>query len=191
MLVYGDELSRTQNGNNNPYNLDSVATWNNYGSIRSDSPQAVPTLSRGGPYHDNLGPDSRSDGYSACFIFVSFISRLRRASRALRQGDYKMGIAYSRADGREGYDSRVDAAFRVRIDGSAVHDRDFLILVNLSYEAVRFEVETPDEGTSWKRIIDTAYWAEEANNAWTIDEATVIGSDYEAKACSIVLLAAS
>jgi isoamylase len=191
MLVYGDELCRTQNGNNNPYNLDSPATWNNYDSIRSDSPQAVSTLASGGPYHDNFGPDLIADGRSACFRFLSFMARLRRGSRALRQGNYDMSIAYSRADGSPGYDSDADEAFRVRIDGSAVDDRDFLILVNLSFEAVRFRVEEPDEGTKWTRIADTAHWAEAGDNVWEPDRAAVIRTDYEAKAFSIVLLGAS
>ena len=188
MLVYGDELCRTQNGNNNPYNLDSPATWNNYDSIRTDSPQTVPTLASGPPYHDNFGPDLVADGFSSCFRFISFMARLRRGSRALRQGNYDMSIAYSRPDGSPGYDSEVDEAFRVRIDGSAVDDRDYLMLVNLSYDAVRFKLEEPDAGTSWTRIVDTAHWAEAGDNVWEPDGAAVIRSDYEAKACSIVLL---
>jgi glycogen operon protein len=191
MMVYGDELCRTQNGNNNPYNLDSPATWNNYGSIRTDSPQAVPTGAPGPAYHDNFGPDSTVDGRSASFHFLSYMARLRRGSRALRQDGYDMSIAYSRADGSPGYDSDVDEAFRARIDGSAVDDRDFLVLVNLSYESVRFKVEAPDAGTSWIRIADTAHWAEAWDNVWEPGEATVIGAEYWAKACSIVVLEAS
>jgi glycogen operon protein len=191
MLVYGDELCRTQNGNNNPYNLDSPATWNNYDSIRTDSPQAVPTGAGGQSYHDNFGPDSVVDGWSACFRFLSFMVRLRRGSRALRQGSYDMSIAYSRPDGSAGYDSDVDEAFCARIDGSAVDDRDFLLLVNLSYETVHFRIAAPDEGTRWTRIVDTAHWAESWNNVWEPEEAEPIGQDYEAKACSIVILEAS
>jgi isoamylase len=191
MLVYGDELCRTQNGNNNPYNLDSPATWNDYDSIRSDSPQALPTPAPGVPFHDNFGPDSAPDGLSACFLFAAFMARLRRGSRALRQDSYDMSMAYSRADGSAGYDSGLDEAFRVRIDGSSVDDRDFLALVNLSYEAVRFAVEPPDAGTVWKRIVDTSHWAEEFDNYWEPEEAARIGAEYEAKACSIVILAAS
>lgn len=188
MLVYGDELCRTQNGNNNPYNLDSPATWNNYDSIRTDSPHAVPTGSAGPTYHDNFGPDSIVDGRSACFRFLSYMVRLRRGSRALRQDNYDMSITYSRPDGSPGYDSDADEAFRARIDGSAVDDRDYLMLINLTYEAVRFRIEDPDIGTRWARIVDTAHWAEAWDNTWEPDSATIIGADYEAKACSIVVL---
>ena len=43
MLVAGDEFGRTQNGNNNPYNVDAPGTWNNYNMIATDSPNAVAT----------------------------------------------------------------------------------------------------------------------------------------------------
>src|SRR5262249_37705723 len=55
MIVAGDELARTQNGNNNPYDVDSVATWNNYAMLASDAPQQVPTGASGEAYHDNFG----------------------------------------------------------------------------------------------------------------------------------------
>ena len=35
MFVAGDEFGRTQNGNNNPWEIDSVAMWNNYAMIRN------------------------------------------------------------------------------------------------------------------------------------------------------------
>ena len=54
MVVWGDEFGRTQKGNNNAYNIDSVATWNNYKAIATNSPTAIPT-GYGGAYHDNFG----------------------------------------------------------------------------------------------------------------------------------------
>jgi isoamylase len=191
MTVYGDELLRTQNGNNNPYNIDSAATWSNYDSIATDSPQAVPTGSAGEPYHDNFGPDALATGRSACFAFMAYMARLRRGSPALRQGGYEMGIAYSHPDGSVGFEGKEDLAFRARVDGSSVGDRDYLLLVNLSCDRVRFAVEEPDAGTCWKRLADTARWAERWDNCWRLEEATEIEGDYEAAACSIVVLAAS
>ncbi len=99
-----------------------------------------------------------------------------------------MSIEYRRADGSAGYDSDADEAFMARIDGSSVDDRDYLLLVNLSYEAVRFSVEEPDAGTRWARVVDTAHWAEPWDNAWESVEATIIGGEYIAKACTIVVL---
>ena len=191
MTVYGDELGRTQNGNNNPYDIDSVATWNNYDMASACAPQAVPTGGPGEAYHDNLGTAEGIEGRSPFLAFAAYLARLRRGSPALRQGGYEMSIAYSHPDGRPGYDGSEDLAFRARIDGSSVGDRDYLLLVNLSYERVRFIVEEPDPGTGWRRIVDTARWAEPYENCWPLKSATGIGGDYRAAACSIVVLAAS
>ena len=57
MSLYGDEFGRTQNGNNNMYNVDSDASWNNYAMINTDSPNKVSIP--GGSYHDNFGTDSK------------------------------------------------------------------------------------------------------------------------------------
>lgn len=38
MTVSGDEFGRTQNGNNNPYNIDSVATWSSYNMVAINHP---------------------------------------------------------------------------------------------------------------------------------------------------------
>ncbi len=192
MVVYGDELARTQNGNNNPYNIDSVATWNNYDMLASSSPHRVPTGAAGEPYHDNFGLADGPTNRNPLFSFARYLADLRRRSKALRQGTYEMSIYYSLPEGQPGYDGRRHRAFRVRIDGSGVGDRDYLLLINLDVEPVRFVVEPPDERTHWRRIIDTAHWAEaETANCWPLTRATVIEHDYTAHACSIVVLSAS
>ncbi len=190
MTVYGDEFARTQNGNNNPYNIDSVATWNNYDMIATDAPHRAPTGVPGSSYHDNFGVDSKPDGVNSVFLFVKRLVGLRASSEALRQGNYDMGMSYSHPDGSPGYDSNEDAAFAVRIDGSSVGDRDYLVLVNMTYGERRFELEQPDRGTVWKRLVDTAFWAEaESDNAWDPGRAKTIEWNYMVKACSIVILA--
>jgi len=192
MSVYGDEFGRTQNGNNNPWNLDSVATWNNYDMISSAAPQRVPTGFPGPAYHDNLGEGSAPGGVNPVFAFAVFMARLRASSPALRQGGYEMSMTYSRPDGRPGYEARTHRSFRVRIDGSSVGDRDYLLLVNVDFGEVVFAVEAPDAGTSWRRVVDTAYWAElESACVWPVGEGLLIEGLYAAKACSIVVLAES
>jgi glycogen operon protein len=190
MTVYGDEFGRGQNGNNNPYNLDTVATWNNYAMIASDAPQREPTLFEGEPYFDCLGEDSHGDGLNALFLFHRYVARLRASSPALRQGNYGMPIAYAKPDLSEGFDSREDLAFQARLDGSEVGDRDFLLLVNMSYDEVRFALPPCDSGDEWARLVDTAYWAEVHDNCWDAADAMAIEGEYWLKAHSIALFAA-
>src|SRR5207244_10841006 len=125
MHVYGDEFGRTQNGNNNPYQVDSVATWNNYGMIATDAPQRIATGASGERYHDNLGQDAHPDGRNDNFLFVRYLLQLRKAHAAFRQADYSMPISFSRPDGSGGFNSFSEVMGRVLLQGSSVGDRDF------------------------------------------------------------------
>ena len=191
MMVYGDELSRTQDGNNNPYAIDSVATWNNYAMIGSDDPQSLPTEDASGgarPYDDNLGKGAYPAGRNGFFSFVRYVLSLRGAHPALRQGDYAMPISFSKPDGSPGFDSHSDLMARVALSGSAVGDQDFLLLSNLYWADGTFTVPPAPTGTRWVRLVDTAAWAEPQANVWDPATATAIAGSYTVHARSMVLL---
>jgi isoamylase len=190
MIVAGDEFARTQNGNNNPYNVDAPGTWNNYGMITSDTPHGVATGVTGEAYHNNFGSDAHADGKNALFQFARQLINLRRSSRALRQGDYAMPIFFARNDGSGGFNSHADRAVRIHLDGSSVGDGDYLLYVNNWTGVVTFTTPPPDAGKRWVRLIDTAAWAESHDNYWTPAEATTITGTYDAHPWSIVVLKA-
>ncbi len=190
MLVYGDEFARTQNGNNNPYNIDSIATWSNYNMIASDSPHTVSTGAAGEAYHNNFGTDGNPDGKNAAFIFTSKLLNLRKASPALRQDTYNMPIAFTKADGSAGFSSWSDRAVRIHMDGSAVGDSDYLLFVNMWTSQVSFTAPAPDAGMKWVRIADTASWAEANNNWWDPATAWTLSGSYGVNPWSIVVFKA-
>ncbi len=187
MIVYGDEFGRTQNGNNNPYNIDSVATWNNYSMINTDSPNAVATGTTGEAYHNNLGTDGLADAKNGLFIFNANLMNRRKASVALRQGDYSMPIYFTKNDGSGGFNATADRAVRIHIDGSTKADADYLLFVNNWTADVSFTAPAADAGKKWVRIIDTATWAESANNHWTDAAAWTLSGSYGVKAWSIAV----
>ncbi|HEY0480489.1 MAG TPA: alpha-amylase family glycosyl hydrolase [Kofleriaceae bacterium] len=190
MIVAGDEFARTQNGNNNPYNVDAPGTWNNYGMIATDSPHQTATGVTGEAYHNNFATDAHADGKNALFQFARQLIGVRRASRALRQSDYAMAISFAKNDGSGGFDSHADRAVRIQLDGSAVGDADYLLYVNNWSGTVTFTAPAPDAGKRWVRIIDTAAWAETHDNFWTDAQADTITGPYDAHAWSIVVLKA-
>jgi glycogen operon protein len=190
MLVAGDELARTQNGNNNSYNVDAVVNWNNYSTITSDSPHLVATGVGGEAYHNNFGTDARADGKNAQFQFARQLINLRRGSRALRQADYAMPIFFAKNDGSGGFNSTTDRAVRILLDGSAVGDADYLLYVNMWSGTVTFTPPAPDAGKRWVRVIDTASFAETNDNIWSDATATAVPGTYDANAWSIVVLKA-
>ncbi len=193
MLVYGDEFGRTQNGNNNPYDVDSVASWNNYDMIASDAPQTVPTGDASGGaeiYANNLGTDATADGRNDFFLFVQHVLGLRAAHPALRQSDYAMPIAFSKADGSAGFNSHADLMGRILLSGSAAGDEDFLVLSNAYWADGNFAVPAAAPGMRWVRLVDTAVWAETSGNAWSPDAAATIAGSYSVHARSMAVLAA-
>jgi glycogen operon protein len=184
MTVSGDEFARTQNGNNNPYNIDSVGTWNNYDMIDTASPTTVAT---GGPgeYHDNYGEETNLLGVNGLFLFVRALTALRKAHASLRVdrfGDLALDSGqdvtfwFSTEDGAPLRHGARSLAWQ--IDGSAVGEDDFFLCANMDYVPVEFTLPTPRPGTTWVRVIDTAAWAESSGNVWPIAKAASMGKRY-------------
>jgi len=178
MIVWGDEFGRTQNGNNNPYNIDSPATWSNYYMINTDSPHTVSTGISGEAYHNNLGTDGKADGQNNLFKFATFVMNVRKNSPSLRQANYTMPIYFAKADGSGGFSATSDRAVRIHIDGSTVGDADYLLFVNMWTSTVNFTAPAADSGRVWKRIIDTSSWAESNDNYWNDASAWTLSGTY-------------
>jgi glycogen operon protein len=190
MIVAGDEFARTQNGNNNPYNVDAPGTWNNYAMIATDSPHQVATGVTGEAYHNNFGTDAHADGKNTLFQFTRQLIALRHGSRALRQAGYQMAVSFARNDGSAGFDAHADRAVRIQLDGSSVGDADYLLYVNMWTDTVTFTPPAPDAGTQWVRLIDTAAWAEPNDNLWSDAAGDVITGNYDVHAWSIAVFKA-
>jgi glycogen operon protein len=194
MAVWGDEFGRTQNGNNNPWNVDSVATWNNYWMIRTNAPHRVPTGGRGA-YHDNFGVAGSAPDKNPLFAFACFVLGLRRRSATLKQrgyGDLELGsgdvtYVFRREDGQSELQPWNRAVW-VRIDGSALGEGDFLLFTNFFDRELGFQVPDLRRGRRWVRIIDTASWAEPELNTWHPARAATIVGDYRLHPWSVVVL---
>lgn len=160
MIVWGDEFGRTQNGNNNPYNIDSVATWNNYNMINTKSPQAVST-GGSGSYTDKFGTFENTDGVNGNFIFMKRMLEMH-SDPAFTQASYSSPVwTY-----QDGGDSS-DATFGYKIAGSAVTGgHDFYFFSNMTGGEVSVSIPAPASGYHWVRICDTGNWAEKCENSW-------------------------
>ena len=193
MIVYGDEFGRTQNGNNNPYNIDSVATWNNYRMIDSAKPQTVTTgtaTSEGGKYSNKFGTFGNSLGKNGNFDFARYVMNVRAKDSTLRQiiGGNSATITYYKNNYKDsGYSSSSDRCAGVLIKGS----NKYYMMINMYSSNVDFTFPAPSSGKKWTRIIDTASWAETNCNYWsdTDTSCTYTSSNtYGVNAWSIVVL---
>jgi isoamylase len=154
MLLHGDELGRTQGGNNNAYCQDNPTSWVDW---------------------------SRAQDYDHLTDFVADLISLRRAHPALRRrrhlsGRPRTGAAVpdvlwftpagtqmTERDWDENTTAGSIAVFLNGTDipecgprGEPVIDTNFLILLNPHHEAVSFTL--PDErcGQRWEVVVDTA-----------------------------------
>ncbi len=169
MIVWGDEFCRTQNGNNNPYNVDSVATWNNYNMINTASPHSVPTGDVSGgtmAYHNNFGTFANTANVNGNFKFMQYMLNLRESEPALRQDTYTVGYDFKKENGSSTL-SDDDRCVWLHINGDAVSGgHDYLVFMNMYTEEVSFTIPAPKSGYHWTRLVDTSNWAETNFNIW-------------------------
>jgi glycogen operon protein len=185
MVRAGDELGQTLNGNNNPYQLDSAPTWLNYAMIATHAPNRVPTGSGAARYHDNYGLDGAAGPTNGLFLFVRYLLHLRAAHDCLRQDKFadradeadSVVHAFTQEDGKsplEGWERSL--CWRIR--ANELHGSDFLILVNMQNRSAEFRLPASTPDRAWRRLIDTAEWAEVVGNLFVGPETFLVGSFY-------------
>ena len=192
MIEYGDEFGRTMNGNDNAYNIDSVATWNNYNMIASTTPDSVATGDLTGgtaTYANNLGTFTGTSNGN--FAFLQYLLQLRNAHAAFRQGNYSSeAITFYNANDTTGFSETSSPSGLIYVSGSSVGDSDFVIFSNMSGSNVTYTVPAGPSGTHWVRLIDTNNWAENVNCSWSSTAGTTITGTYGVDNQSMVVLQA-
>jgi glycogen operon protein len=197
MIASGDEFGRTQDGNNNPWNLNTIGMWNNYAMAGTNRPTSIPVDPENPNlcYHNNFGTAECDDYVNPFFRFTTFVTQLRNQHKALRQrhwGDFTpddndVSYFYSNPHGDTG-PAAEDRCLRIYIDGSGIGDCDFLVMINMWTTDTLFGIPTAEPGKHWARIIDTASWAESYCNCWYPNDAATIESTYSVHPWSIAVL---
>ena len=192
MIVAGDEFGRTQNGNNNPWALDSVAMRNNYAMIPTNAPQRVPVADGvDEPYHDNLGQYETPPHVNGQFRFATFLANLRQRHEALQQrrwgdmvaDDKDVSYLFHTPSG-EGFPMEGDRAVSIQIDSPG---DDFWVMINMADHEIEFKVPPPLEGYVWRRLIDTSTFAEPACNYWNEGEGMIVSETATVAAWSVIV----
>jgi glycogen operon protein len=170
MILGGDEISRTQSGNNNAYCQDNENTW----------------------------VDWQLDGCKISLLeFTQRLIQIRRdhpslhrrkfyQDRAIR-GTQEKDIVWVRPDGQEMSDEEWglgwvrclgmllngDTIGEVDESGEPVKDDTFLIMLNCHHEPIKFFVPTPPDSDKWEIVIDTNDPALQADSRFTEPGAAV------------------
>ncbi|MEP6696717.1 MAG: glycogen debranching enzyme, partial [Pseudonocardiales bacterium] len=154
MLLHGDEIGRTQQGNNNAYCQDSRLSWVDW-------------------------PDARE--HWALQEFTTKVIKLRHnhpvlrrrrffGGRPIRKDEELRDIAWFTTKGEEmterDWDTALGKAVAVFLNGEGIPDLDargqqvtddsFLLCFNASQEALDFTAPPPGYGASWDSALDTA-----------------------------------
>ncbi len=162
MICGGDEIGRTQRGNNNAYCQDNELSWFDWNlddarkafleftRVMIDLRKSHPNLHRRKFFQDRRidpeAPDREVDGKTEIDI-----QWLRTDGKEMAQEEWHTG--WVRCIGLKLNGQTLDDVNGV---GELIRDDTFLILLNPHHEPVRFTLPGPRDGTAWEVLIDTA-----------------------------------
>jgi len=154
MLLHGDELGRTQLGNNNVYCQDNETSWVDWSLAKTNS--------------DLVEFTARLAALRA--KHPVFRRRKFFQGRPLRKGDDRRDIAWFNPDGEEmteaDWDTNFGRAVGVFLNGDAMDELDrrgewvtddsFLLCFNAWHEVVDFRIPDGEYGSNWHVVVDTS-----------------------------------
>jgi glycogen operon protein len=152
MLCGGDEMARSQRGNNNAYCQDNELTWFNWNLTSSE--QRLVEFTRK-LIHLRLAHPN--------------LHRRKFFQDRVIRGSLIRDIAWYNTDGNELADDSWNTAWNRALalllngktlaisdeDGHPIVDDSFLMLVNAAAEGVEFTLPATPAGTRWTQILDT------------------------------------
>ncbi|TBR12479.1 MAG: glycogen-debranching protein [Lysobacter sp.] len=182
MMTGGDEVLRTQFGNNNTYNLDSAANWLYWtrSTIEANHETFSKRLIAFRKAHPSLRPAGQYSG-------VDNNGNVMEQLRWFMPNGQQATSAY--------FGDANNHALAWRIDGSEFGDSASAVYVayNGWSGSVNFILPWPGAGKTWYRVMDTATWNEGPNTVVAPGAETLIGGEntsYAMQARSVLLLIA-
>jgi len=160
MLGFGDEMGRTQQGNNNAYCQDTELSWVHWPPTETGRKLIDFTRRLIGLKHAN----------------PVFHRRMFFQGRRI-QGSAVKDLAWFRPDGKEMTDEEwgngLSRCLGLRLSGDAIEEVDdmgepivgdtFLILLNAHHEPVPFVLPAHEASVRWEPVLDTRDWDGEAD----------------------------
>ncbi|TXH25506.1 MAG: glycogen debranching protein GlgX [Mycobacterium sp.] len=154
MISHGDELGRTQQGNNNVYCQDNALSWIDWESADTDLLEFARSVSAVRSAHPVFrrrrffnGRPVREAGAAA----LPDIAWLAPDGSDMTTEDWETGYAKSVAVYLNG-----QGIPDTDVRGQRVVDDSFLLCFNAHYEAIEFTLPPEEFGTSWVPIVSSA-----------------------------------
>ena len=145
MLVGGDEIGRTQGGNNNAYCQDNEISWVDWSAVDTSLLSFVRELVALRRSHPVFRRHRYLTGTEAAEL-----GWFTPAGTPMTQANWEDGNALALGVYLDGSNAPDIAA-----DGSPMVDDDFLVLVNAWWEPLQFTIPDPRPGLAWQAEIDS------------------------------------
>ena len=153
MLLHGDELGRTQQGNNNVYAQDNELAWVDWGRARDFEvlTQFTSKLAALRREHPVFRRRRFFKGRPVTGTQIEDIGWFTPAGEAMSDEDWESGYAKSVAVFLNGEGIR-----EPDLRGERVTDQSFFLLFNGHHEAIEFTLPDLGAGEHWEVAVDTA-----------------------------------
>lgn len=183
MLTMGDELNRTQHGNNNAYCHDEEWNWLDWTGLDLSAADA--------------SPGREMNAVSGLNRFVSLLAKFRRQHKKLRRSEHFTGVDMQQCGYPDiswhgtlpyapdwGEDSR-SLAFMIagEMGRSSGPEADFIYAAfNMWHEPLSFGLPKLPDGMRWRRVMDTsraspADFLEQSTEQLLMNQSTIILRD--------------
>jgi isoamylase len=199
MLVAGDELGRTQDGNNNAYCQDNEISWVAWPDPEADT---EPAEQEADTEHESLLDFTRAlielrsqhpvfrrrryfqgEPISGAHGEVGDIAWFTPAGEEMTDDDWSAGFAKSLTVFLNG-----DGISEPDLRGEPVRDDSFLLLFNASENDLKFAIPAAPYGDQWKRELDTSVPPAAAGDGGDTDAQARPGDTVEVRSRSLQVL---
>jgi isoamylase len=192
MLLAGDEMGRTQRGNNNAYCQDNEISWVDWGTVgeprlRACRPGAEDRPCKGQTRHCSSSSAGSSGSARTTPVFrrrrffqgqdirgvpgqLRDIAWFTPAGQEMADADWQAGSANSLAVFLNG-----DAISEPDWRGEPIRSDSFLLLFNASELDLEFTLPPPRCGALWSKVLDTAVPLISAQDVTVVRPGDVIG----------------
>ncbi|MFL5788164.1 MAG: glycogen debranching protein GlgX [Flavisolibacter sp.] len=150
MLVAGDELGRTQGGNNNAYCQDNEISWINWGKKDNDLLEFTKKLIHLYKEHPVFTRKRWFQGYPIKGIGVEDIAWFLPDGNEMTEENWNNDFAKSLAVYLNGHGLRT-----VDSEGNKIIDNSFYIIFNAYHDSIEYRLPPRKYGSKWVRALDT------------------------------------
>lgn len=151
MISGGDEIGRSQNGNNNAYAQDNTTSWYDWEAADMSLLEFTRRLVRLRADHPVFRRRRFFQGHPIVGAHVNDIEWFTPSGTSMSDTDWNVSFARAIAIFLNG-----NALSMRGPRGETIRDDSFYVMFNASADDLEFRLPDQTYGTSWSRIVDTA-----------------------------------